>query len=162
MLWFDFSGNIYRWNNELNWARKVCEMILFIGGPVDWEGGPVDWGMGGRRHGRHGWGHWIPWERLRDSPELRVWRKRIRSDDRQINGQTEFPLLDSTPGRGRVKRNHFATIVISASFVETSWDWCLPNWELKGENDFASTHRWDHLFNICHDQQSMDRCTFSL
>ena len=26
-------------------------MILFIGGPVDWEGGPVDW-----RHGRHGWG----------------------------------------------------------------------------------------------------------
>ena len=22
-------------------------MILFIGGPVDWEGGPVDWGMGG-------------------------------------------------------------------------------------------------------------------
>ena len=27
--------------------EKVCEMILFIGGPVDWEGGPVDWGMGG-------------------------------------------------------------------------------------------------------------------
>ena len=23
--------------------RKVCDMILFIGGPVDWEGGPVDW-----------------------------------------------------------------------------------------------------------------------
>ena len=38
-------------------------MILFIGGPVDW-------GMG-RGHGRHGWGYWIPWERLRDSPELR-------------------------------------------------------------------------------------------
>ena len=24
--------------------RKVCDMILFIGRPVDWEGGPVDWG----------------------------------------------------------------------------------------------------------------------
>ena len=21
-------------------------MILFIGGPVDWEGGPVNWGVG--------------------------------------------------------------------------------------------------------------------
>ena len=35
-------------------------------------------------------------------------RKRIRSDDRQTNGQmdkwTEFPLIDSTPERGRVKR----------------------------------------------------------
>ena len=30
-------------------------MILFIGGPVDWEGGPVDWGVGGG-HGRHEWG----------------------------------------------------------------------------------------------------------
>ena len=28
--------------------EKVCEIILFIGGPVDW-------GMGGG-HGRHGWG----------------------------------------------------------------------------------------------------------
>ena len=37
-----------------NWARKVRDMILFIGGPVDWEGGPVDWRGGG--HGRHGWG----------------------------------------------------------------------------------------------------------
>ena len=27
--------------------EKVCEMILFIGGPVDWEGGPVDWGVVG-------------------------------------------------------------------------------------------------------------------
>ena len=26
-----------------NWARKICYMILFIGGPVDWEGGPIDW-----------------------------------------------------------------------------------------------------------------------
>ena len=26
-----------------NWARKVCQMILFIGGPVDGEWGPVDW-----------------------------------------------------------------------------------------------------------------------
>ena len=26
--------------------EKVCEMILFIGGPVDWEGGPVDWDGG--------------------------------------------------------------------------------------------------------------------
>ena len=25
-----------------DWARKVCDMILFIGGLVDWEGGPVD------------------------------------------------------------------------------------------------------------------------
>ena len=25
------------------WKRKVCDMILFIGGPVDWEEGPVDW-----------------------------------------------------------------------------------------------------------------------
>ena len=23
--------------------RKVCDMILFIVGPVDWERGPVDW-----------------------------------------------------------------------------------------------------------------------
>ena len=43
-------------------------MILFIGVSVDWERGPVDWGA---------WETWIgdtgiPWERLRDSPELRV------------------------------------------------------------------------------------------
>ena len=25
------------------WKRKVCDMILFIWGPVDFEGGPVDW-----------------------------------------------------------------------------------------------------------------------
>ena len=57
-----------------NWARKVCYMILFIGGPVDWEGGPVDWGVGG-------WDVWETWvgdigycgrERLLDSPGLRV------------------------------------------------------------------------------------------
>ena len=48
-------------------------MILFIGGPVDWEGGPVDRGdMDG--------GHWIPWERLRDSPELSG-RVKISSND---------------------------------------------------------------------------------
>ena len=23
--------------------EKVRDMILFIGGPVDWEGGPADW-----------------------------------------------------------------------------------------------------------------------
>ena len=23
--------------------KKISDMILFIGGPVDWEGGPVDW-----------------------------------------------------------------------------------------------------------------------
>ena len=34
--------------------EKVCDMILFIWGTVDWEGGPVDWRGGG--HGRHGWG----------------------------------------------------------------------------------------------------------
>ena len=51
--------------------------------------------------------NWIPRERLRDSPELRVWkkRKRIRSDDGQTDGQTnrqtEFPLVDSTPSKGR-------------------------------------------------------------
>ena len=46
----------------MNWARKVCEMILFIGGPVDWGVGAGMGDMDGR--------HWIPWERLRDSPEL--------------------------------------------------------------------------------------------
>ena len=45
--------------------EKVCEMILFIGGPVDW-------GMGGGGMGDMDGGHRIPWERLRDSPELRV------------------------------------------------------------------------------------------
>ena len=69
-------------------------MILFIGGPVDWGVGAGMGDMDGR--------HWIPWERLRNSPELRVWT-RIRSDDRQTNGQTEFPLQDSTPVSGRVK-----------------------------------------------------------
>ena len=44
-------------------------MILFIGGPVDWEGGPVDWGMGGGMGDMDG-DNWIPRERLRDSPEL--------------------------------------------------------------------------------------------
>ena len=23
------------------------EIILFIGGPLDWKGGPLDWGVGG-------------------------------------------------------------------------------------------------------------------
>ena len=23
--------------------EKVCDMILYIAGPVDWKGGPVDW-----------------------------------------------------------------------------------------------------------------------
>ena len=45
-------------------------MILFIWGSVDCEGGPVDLGVGGM--GDMDGGHWIPWERLRDSPELRV------------------------------------------------------------------------------------------
>ena len=30
---------------------------------------------------------------------------KIRSDDRQTNGQTDFPLIDSTPERGRVKNS---------------------------------------------------------
>ena len=46
-------------------------MILFIWGPFDREGGPVDLGVGGGMGDMDG-GHWIPWERLRDSPELRV------------------------------------------------------------------------------------------
>ena len=46
-------------------------MILFLGGPVNWEGVPVDWGVGAGM-GDIDWGHWILWERLRDSPELRV------------------------------------------------------------------------------------------
>ena len=37
-------------------------MILFIGGPVDWGVGAGMGDMDGR--------YWIPWERLRDSPEL--------------------------------------------------------------------------------------------
>ena len=47
-----------------NWARKVCYMILFIVGPVDW-------GVGGGIGDMDG-GHWIPWERLCDFTELRV------------------------------------------------------------------------------------------
>ena len=37
--------NKCQFDTELDprWKRKVCDMILFIGGPVDWEGGPVDW-----------------------------------------------------------------------------------------------------------------------
>ena len=38
-------------------------MILFIGGPVDWGVGAGMGDIDGR--------HWIPWERLRDSPELK-------------------------------------------------------------------------------------------
>ena len=141
------SGNVYPWKiftaeimNQIR-LEKVCEMILFIGGPVDWEGGPVDWGMGGRRHGRHGWGHWIPWERLRDSPELRVWkkRKRIRSDDRQTNKWTDkwtdFPLIDSTPEWGRVKTDksigwimHLVLLRTLGSCCDVN-SWCRSWWK---------------------------------
>ena len=38
LIWVKVK-NIHRWNNESNWARNVCEMILFIGGPVDWVWG---------------------------------------------------------------------------------------------------------------------------
>ena len=42
------SHPIFSWLlTRPNWARKVREMILFIGGPVDWVGAPVDrWDMG--------------------------------------------------------------------------------------------------------------------
>ena len=38
-------------NSTPEGTSKVCDMILFIGGPVDWEGGPVDW-----RAWETGWG----------------------------------------------------------------------------------------------------------
>ena len=49
-------------------------MILFIGGPVDWEGGPVDWRawetwMGDIGYRRRGCVTKVDWGRLR---ELRV------------------------------------------------------------------------------------------
>ena len=50
--------NIYRKNNESNWARKVCKVILFIGDQLIGEWGDIAIGY--------------LWERLRDSPELRV------------------------------------------------------------------------------------------
>ena len=42
------SHPIFSWLlTRPNWARKVREIILFIGGPVDWVGAPVDrWDMG--------------------------------------------------------------------------------------------------------------------
>ena len=61
-------------NIESNWAGNVCEMILFIGGPVDWEGGPVDWRawetlMGDIGYCGRGCVTKVDWGRLR---ELRV------------------------------------------------------------------------------------------
>ena len=38
-------------NSTPEGTSKVRHMILFIGGPVDWEGGPVDW-----RAWETGWG----------------------------------------------------------------------------------------------------------
>ena len=93
-----------------NWAKKVCYMILFIGGPVDWEGGPVDWRawetwMGDIGYRGRGCVTKVDWGRLR---ELRVWiRKWIRNDDGRTNKWTEkwpeFPLAHSTPVSGREK-----------------------------------------------------------
>ena len=46
-------------NSTPEGTSKVRDMILFIGGPVDWEGGPVDWRT---------WETWMGdiWEKLRD------------------------------------------------------------------------------------------------
>ena len=54
--------------------RNVCDMILFIVGPVDWEGVPVDWRawetwMGDIRYRGRGCVTKVDWGRLR---ELRV------------------------------------------------------------------------------------------
>ena len=117
--------------------EKVCEMILFIGGPVDW-------GMGGRRHGRHGWGHWIPWERLRDSPELRVWRKRIRSDDRQTNGQMDrISTCRLDPWKGSSK-NH--STWFAESYLAT-WESTLPLDLINIPDTFTQIFRKNRLRN---------------
>ena len=73
-------------------ARWSCSLgTSWLGG---WGGAWETW-MGG---------HWISWGRLRDSPELKVWiRKRNRSADGRTDGQTEFPPVDSTTVRSRVK-----------------------------------------------------------
>ena len=54
--------------------EKVRDMILFIGGPVDWEGGPVDWRawetwMGEIKYRERGCVIKVDWVMLR---ELRV------------------------------------------------------------------------------------------
>ena len=151
------SGNVYPWKiftaeimNQIR-LEKVCEMILFIGGPVDWEGGPVDWGMGGRRHGRHGWGHWIPWERLRDSPELRVWkkRKRIRSDDRQTDKQMDIIstcILDPCEewSKNSTSPNICPKIEIN-TYVLHLWQNHIPGQLLHGQY-FVQTSDGSHTF----------------
>ena len=69
----------------------------------------------------------VDWGRLR---ELRVWirkRKRIWSDggqtDKWTDRQTEFPLVHSTPVRGRVKIL-FITSFVQFPVFNFSW-WCI-------------------------------------
>ena len=99
-------------------------MILFIGGPVDWEGG-----VG---HGRHGRGvmHWIPWERLRDSPELRVWIRKskiIWSDDGQKDKWADriFTCRLDSCKRGRVKTSSDKYVIFSQGCIIACPSFCL-------------------------------------
>ena len=59
-------------NSTPNGKRKVCDMILFIGGPVDWRAWET-W-MGDIRYRGRGCVTKVDWGRLR---ELRVWMRNI-------------------------------------------------------------------------------------
>ena len=86
-------------------------------------------GVGGGDIGDMDGGHLIPWERLRDSPELRVWiRKRKRSDDGRTDRQRDRQMdristyrLD--PWKGPVKNvlNMFLVLPLSSIFNQQEW-----------------------------------------
>ena len=58
-------------NSTPDGKRKVCDMILLIGGPVDWEGRPVDWRawetwIGEIKYRERGCGIKVDWVMLRE------------------------------------------------------------------------------------------------
>ena len=139
IIWFKWKyltlKNIHRWNNESNWARKVCEMILFIGGPVDWwvEAGAWETWMGGHL-GYRGRGC------VTLLSLLRVWiRKRKRSDDGRTYRRTNrisTCRLDLCKGLSKRIDLHLPKSLLSTSSTKISQIPLLNLWGLRKNYNF--------------------------
>ena len=128
--------------------EKVRDMILFIGGPVDWRAWET-W-MGDIGYCGRGCVTDVDWERLR---ELRVWRKRkiSWSDYGQTNRQTDRQMdRISTCRLNPCKRLSKNVWHLKLKYIFTHWrEYCRTHISLAPPLDFWPSHifRGEHTIS---------------